>query len=280
MNSRAAVNNTSELLKCRRLVSGNSTEAEVSIVVEKEFLIYINGRHLVTAAITPGMEKEFVTGYLFGQGFIDDINELDSIKIEDNAARVVLKASGKIPDRLENTGCRIVSGGGKAVYFDKATLPVIRTGLNIGKGKIFRAMNMLFEKAEVYGDTEGVHAAGLFTPEAVPICIVEDIGRHNTLDKIIGHALLNKVDCRNTFLASTGRMASEMVAKICRAGIPVVATKTAVTDAGRKIGSECGLTVVGFVRDTGHIINTDMEVRIVKEAGMKIYTYPERIANN
>lgn len=280
MSSHTAVKETSKLIKCRKLTDGVFTDAEVSVVIEKEFIIYVNGQHLVTASITPGMEKEFVVGYLFGQGFIEDINELDSINIENNTTRVVLKIQGRIPERIENAGYRIVSGGGKAVYFDKATLPATKNNIRIDKSKIFQAMNTLFEKAEVYGYTEGVHAAGLFTSEATPICIAEDIGRHNSLDKIIGYALINKVDCGNVFLVSTGRMASEMVVKICRLKIPVVATKTAVTDAGRKIGGECGLTIVGFVRDAGNKINTDMEVQTIKEAGMKIYTHPERVANN
>jgi FdhD protein len=106
---------------------------------------------------------------------------------------------------------------------------------------------------------------------------VEDIGRHNTLDKIIGFALLNKVDFSKTFLVSTGRMASEMVARICRCGIPVVATKTAVTDKGLDIGKKCGLTLIGFVRDAGTKIQTDMEVRVIKQAGMKIYSCAERV---
>jgi FdhD protein len=110
--------------------------------------------------------------------------------------------------------------------------------------------------------------------------MTEDIGRHNTLDKIIGDALINKVDSDNSFLVSTGRMASEMVMKICRANIPVVATKTAVTDAGLETGGKCGLTIIGFVRDAGNKINTNMEVKTVKEAGMKIYTNPERILDN
>lgn len=261
-------------------MAGNFADAEISVVIEKEFLIHVNGRPMVTASITPGMEKEFTVGYLFGQGFIDDISEIDSIKIERDAAKVELKTDGKIPERLANTGYRIVSGGGKAVYFDKVTLPVINSGLKTGKSKIFRAMNALFEKSKTYGDTEGVHAAGLFTSGASPVCITEDIGRHNTLDKLIGYALINRVDCRDVFLVSTGRMASEMVTKICRASIPIVATKTAVTDAGLDIGDRCGLTIIGFVRDAGNRINTDMEVRTVKEAGMKIYTQPERIVDN
>ncbi|MHB8104408.1 MAG: formate dehydrogenase accessory sulfurtransferase FdhD, partial [Dehalococcoidales bacterium] len=115
------------------------------------------------------------------------------------------------------------------------------------------------------------------TDKASPICIVEDIGRHNTLDKIIGYALMNKVDCSRVFLVSTGRMASEMVTKICRCGIPIAATKTAVTDKGLEIGKKCGLTLIGFVRDAGTKIHTDMDIRVFKEAGMKIYSGAARI---
>ena len=138
-------------------------------------------------------------------------------------------------------------------------------------------MNFLFDAAEMYRATEGVHAAGLFTAEGEPVCIVEDIGRHNTIDKVIGYGLINDLDFGNVLLVSTGRMASEMVTKICRAGIPVVATKTAVTDKGLEIGKKCGLTLIGFVRDKGTKINTDMDVRVIKTASMKIYSGTERV---
>ena len=267
-------------MECHRLVNGQFVAAEVSIVIEKEFSIYINDKHLVTASIAPTMENEFTIGYLFGQGFLNSIDELETIQIEENAASVVLRNAGVDWENIGNTGYRIVSGGGKAVYFDKIPLPVIKNRVIIGKREIFRAMNTLFEKSEIYRDTEGVHAAGLFTLDATPICLVEDIGRHNTLDKIIGDTLINRFDCGKAFLVATGRMASEMVTKICRAGIPVAATKTAVTDAGLKIGEKCGVTLIGFVRDAGNKINTDMEVRIVKKAGMKIYNNAERIREN
>jgi len=68
-----------------------------------------------------------------------------------------------------------------------------------------------------------------------------------------------------------------MVGKICQANIPVVATKTAVTDLGLKISEMSGLTTIGFVRDKGAKIKTDMGVRVVQERGMKIYTNAERI---
>jgi FdhD protein len=262
---------------CRKLSGGRFSPAEASVIIERELPVYVNGQHLFTACITPGMEKEFVAGYLFGQGFINSMSDIEFLKVENDGAKVTLiKRKDTQPGTIK-TSFRIVSGGGKTAYFGASSLPQIRSSLKLNKKDIFQAMNTLFEKASLYRETEGVHAAGLFTPEDQPIFIAEDIGRHNTLDKIIGYALLNKVECSNVFLVSTGRMASEMVTKICRAGIPLVATKTAVTDKGLETGQKCGLTIVGFVRAAGTKLNTDMDVRTFTKSVMRIYSGAERV---
>lgn len=268
---------TSRKMNCWRLEGGRLKPAKVGVVIERELPIYVNGQRLVTASITPTFEKEFALGYLFGQGFISTLDELALIEIKNNTAQVMLKDSRKTLTGTAETNYRIVSGGGRSAYFGDAALPRIKSDIIIDKQAIFSAMNQLFKNAGLYEETEGVHAAGLFTRKAEPIVMVEDIGRHNTLDKIIGYALLHKVDYRHAFLVSTGRMASEMVTKICRCGIPLVATKTAVTDKGLSIGKKCGLTVIGFVRDIGTKIHTDMDVRVFQEAGMKIYAGAARV---
>ncbi|HTY82514.1 MAG TPA: formate dehydrogenase accessory sulfurtransferase FdhD, partial [Dehalococcoidales bacterium] len=185
--------------------------------------------------------------------------------------------TGNAPFSSSNASYRIVSGGGKTAYFDASKMPLIKSNLKLSRRDIFQAVNILFEKAELYRETEGVHAAALFTTEVKPICIVEEIGRHNSLDKAIGYGLLNGVDFNHVFLVSTGRMASEMVTKICRAGIPIAATKTAVTAEGLQIAKKYGLTLIGFVRDVGTKINTDMGVREFNKPEMKIYSYSERV---
>jgi FdhD protein len=268
------VDKASTAIECRRLAGGRFARANVSVVVEKEFSIVVNGRHLITASITPGLEREFVAGYLFGQGFIDNLDEFLSLEIQGEAARVELRDTARLP--AEATSYRIVSGGGRSAFAAGARLQRIESTLKVDKKDIFLAMNTLFEKADLYHETEGTHAAGLFAP-AGPICIAEDIGRHNCLDKVIGHALLNRVDGSRAFLVSTGRMSSEMVAKVCRAGIPIAATKTAVTDGGLAIGREYGLTIIGFVRDAGTRIHTDMELRTIIEPVMKVYTGAGRV---
>jgi FdhD protein len=265
----------SQKITVTTLTGGKFTTGETSVIIEQELTIYLNGTRLATASLAPGMEKEFVVGYLYGQGFIENMNDIKSVDIENGIAQVTLKNSHISPSAANY---RIVSGGGKLAYLEASAKTKIKSDLVIRKEVIFKAINRLFENAQVYGETEGAHAAGLFNDKGEPVMTVEDIGRHNSLDKIIGYTMLNKTDTSKVFLVSTGRMASEMVTKICRCGIPIAATKTAITDKGLEIAKQCGLTLIGFVRDKGTKINTDMDVRVIKEAGMKIYSGAERVS--
>jgi FdhD protein len=219
-------------------VNAEVTKAKERVVTEFGLSISVNGRHLATPMITPMMEREFVVGYLFGQGVIEGIADIEAITIKGDKAEVSLaKKAGRAKKPAK-----------------------IRSDLKVSREDIFKGVSAIL-KSDIYAETGGIHSAGLFQKGAEPLCITEDIGRHNALDKVIGYALINKVDFSRTFATSTGRMASDMVSKICRASIPIVATKTAVTRLGVEIGERCGLTVIGFVRDRG----------------MKIYTNPQRI---
>ena len=265
---------TSVKMPAMQLQDGRFTAAKPAVIVESELRILLNGKQLATASLLPGMEEEFVTGYLFGQGFIKTPEDIASIIVEDSSAEVTL--SDQTAPLPVSTNYRIVSGGGRTAFTGDG-LPQIHSHLTLQKDVVFKSMNRLFDMGAMYKKTEGAHAAGIFTPAAEPVCIIEDIGRHNCLDKAIGYALLRNIPCSRHFIVSTGRMASEMVAKLCRAGFPVVATKTAVTDRGRETALACGMTLIGFVRDTGMKIHTDMAVRIIKDPLMKIYTGAERV---
>ncbi len=239
-------------------VEAEVTRAKERVLIELELSIVINGEYYTTAMITPMMEYEFVTGYLFGQGIIENFDEIKAIKITGNIAEVTLHNTESKRGNREKDLKRIDSD------------------LKITEEDIFEAINAIL-KSEIYAETGAIHSAGLFKQGTEPVCITEDIGRHNALDKVIGYALINKIDFKNTFITSTGRMVAEMVSKVCRANIPIVATKAAVTKLGIDIGDKYGLTIIGFVRDKGTKIESDTGETITTERLMKIYTHPERI---
>jgi FdhD protein len=224
------------------------------ILTELGLSIIINGRHFTRAMITPMMEQEFIVGYLFGQGFIESPDDIDSISLKDNTAEITLSVKeGKI---------------------DRSTM--IHSDFKVDKEDIFRGVRAILN-SEIYAETGAIHSAGLFRRGAEPICIAEDVGRHNALDKVIGYALIHKIDFGQTFATSTGRMVSDMMIKVCRANIPIIATKTAVTKSGIEIGEMCGLTIIGFVREKGMKLNSGTYIGNGPEKEMKIYTNPDRI---
>ena len=226
-----------------------------NIIKETSLIININGRHYTSVITFLGkQEKELVVGHLFSQGIINQAKDIKSLTIKNRVADVTLRKN----------------------IIKKLIKNKIKSTLKITKEDVFNCVRAVL-KSEIFAKTEAVHSAGLFLRGKEPVAIAEDIGRHHALDKVIGAALLQGIPLNETVVASTGRMASEMVIKICRAGIPIIATKAAVTDRGIALAEKYGVTLIGFVRDAGTTMNTDMSVRVFKEAGMKIYSGAERV---
>jgi FdhD protein len=207
-------------------VNGEATETKERVATEIELSILINDKQFAIAMITPALEKEFVVGHLFGQRMIAGISDISSITIENNIASVTLRTTNHA----------------------ETNLPVICSNLWVQRQEIFDGVKAIL-KSKVFMDTQAVHSAGLFKRGADIICLAEDIGRHNALDKVIGYGLLNDIDFANTFTVSTGRQPSEMVLRCGKANIPIIATKGVATTRAVEIARKIGFTIVGLVRD-------------------------------
>ncbi len=218
-------------------VNGGCTPSSERIVIETALEIRVNGERFVTAMFLNDMEKEFVTGHLFTQGVITSADDITSITVKNNAAEVTL--SGKM---------------------NKPASRLVNSGLKVRKEDVFDCVRAIL-KSEVFAETEAVHSTGLLLDGKEPVCIAEDLGRHNALDKVIGYGLLHDVDFGRTLAASTGRLPAEMLLKCRNASIPIIASKGVPTTLAVEIGKEAGITIAGLVRgDT-----------------MIIYSHPERI---
>jgi len=228
---------------CLKLDGECIEEAACQVVEEVPLSIFINGRHFVTAMISPKMKKEFVTGHLVSERIAAGLEEIESLEIEGNVARIVVANPMRaiVPRRPIVSGC-----GGVASFLDESKLPMIKSDLQVGKEEIQEAMRAI-SLSEIHIATGGVHSVGLFEKKG-SICIIEDIGRHNALDKAIGHGLEHKVDFSRTFVACTGRISSDMALKCSVAGIPVVVSRGATTSLAISIAERTGLSIVGFVR--------------------------------
>lgn len=231
--------------KCLRLDGASAEESTCQVVEEVPLSIFINGRHFVTAMTSPQMRAEFVTGHLFAERIIAGPQEIESLEIEGNVARAIATHPMRaiVPRRPIVSGC-----GGIASFLDESKLPEIKSDLIIEKQQAQEAMKAITQ-SDVHIATGGVHSVGLFG-EREPICIIEDIGRHNALDKAIGYALIHNrdFDFSRTFVACTGRISSDMALKCSVAGIPIIVSRGATTSLAISIAERTGLCIVGFLR--------------------------------
>jgi len=246
-------------LPCLR-VDGDLFEHDVHDVVEEiPIALFINGRHSMTAMMSPVNLEDFVTGYLFTEQIIKNIDEIESIKVEKNRISVITRNLFKVlgPKKTILSGC-----GGSTSFIDVEKLPKIHSDFSISAMAIATALRSVLD-SEIHRTTGGFHMVVLLDSQCV-ISVAEDIGRHNAVDRIIGHALRNGVDLSKTYMISSGRISSEMVRKCLTANIPIIVSRSATTTLSVEIAEKTGLTVIGFAR--GRKLN--------------IYSHPERITGS
>lgn len=238
-------------LPCTK-VDGDHAKRDLHEVIEEVPLaLFINGRHAMTAMMSPVQLEDFVTGYLYTEQIIKAADEIESIRIEKNRMSVITKNLFKVlgPKKTILSGC-----GGSTSYIDTEKLPKVRSDYSVTADNI-RAAAKAVLNSDLHVTTGGIHIVALLDGET-PLAVSEDIGRHNALDRVIGHALRNGIDLSRTWVLVSGRISSEMVRKCLIAGIPIIVSRGATTTLAAETAEKTNLTVVGFARSTKMVIYT------------------------
>lgn len=209
----------------------------------------VNGRELATLIASPHQLNFLVAGFLRNQGFVEVLDDIIQLGVcaEFGAAQVRLR--GEIPERLQPT---LTSGCGTGISFNlptgSATLPrPSATRQPVTPAAIFTLMRELQRRAEQYRSHGGIHSAAVGDGEKL-LLYAEDLGRHNTLDRIAGEALFKGIDLAGKLLVTSGRVSTEMVAKAARLGISLIASRTSPTDMAIRMSEELGITLIGYLR--------------------------------
>jgi FdhD protein len=238
-------------LPCIRIDGEKSSEGLHEVIEEVPMALFINGRHAVTSMMSPVMLEEFVTGYLYTEQIIKNIDEIESIKIEKNRMSVITKNLFKVlgPKKTILSGC-----GGSTSFIDTEKLPKIHSDYKISTANIWTSVKAVLN-SELHMTTGGIHIVALLDREKI-LAISEDIGRHNALDRVIGYGLRNNLDLSRTYVIVSGRISSEMVRKCLIANIPIIVSRGATTTLAVDTAEKTGLTVVGFARGGKMVIYT------------------------
>jgi FdhD protein len=246
----------------RRIKDGNLVSTEDEVIVDTYLSVSLNGKHVVSFICSPGLEEEAAIGYLFSSGILTSLNQFKKASFKDYNVDITTTAAISTPTM---NAAVITSACGVPEEWLKLrkgfNLPIVESDLKVNSKTVISAARKLNEISEAFRRTGGTHAAAIYRSDGELVFGTEDISRHVALDKVIGKALLEKTVLTETFLVSTGRLASDMVVKAVYARIAIVASIAAPLSSGIQLAEATGVTLVGFVRGER----------------MNIYSHPERI---
>jgi len=253
----------------RRRVLRLGAEAELerpdTLVVEEPLEVRVGGSALAVTMRTPGDDMDLAAGFLVSEGVVSDGEQVRSIRYcagatDDgrntyNVLDVDLAPGVAPPDKSLERAFYTTSSCGLC---GKASLDAVRTSaafsvaddpLVVDAGVLALLPDRLREAQRVFDRTGGLHAAGLFTPDGHLLCLREDVGRHNAVDKVVGWALREgRLPLRGTVLLVSGRASFELVQKAWMAGVPALAAVSAPSSLAVDLATEAGMTLVGFLR--------------------------------
>ena len=243
-------------LQARRLtraVTGVDHEGvaqQINVVEERPLTIYLNSQEIVTAMTIGDYPDYLALGFLRNQGMLQDGDEITSVDYDEDLEVVVVRTARKtdyeekMRRKTRTSGCAVGTVFGDMMEgLEGVILPQtqVRTSwLYALSAKINRTPSLYLEAGAIHGT--------VLCQEARPLVYMEDVGRHNAVDKIAGWMLAQNIAADDKILYTTGRLTSEMVIKTAMMGIPVLASRSGFTAWGVEIAQQLGLTLIGRMK--------------------------------
>lgn len=235
------------------------------LIQESPLTIHFNDNELVTLLCTPQHQDELAIGFLHAEGMIKTPEDVADIQLDTEKGIVQVKsqrgaiiAQETFMKRYVTTGC----GKGTTFYnvMDSSLTKPVEHRQQIPGEQIINLMREFQKASELFRETGGVHSCALCDGQNI-LLFREDIGRHNATDKIMGRCFIDRIPLEDKLFLTSGRISSEILIKVAKMGIGIVASRSAPSELAVRLAEELEVTVIGFVRGNR----------------MNIYTHPERI---
>ncbi|MGZ2256728.1 formate dehydrogenase accessory sulfurtransferase FdhD [Roseobacter sp. A03A-229] len=240
---------------------------ETNVVEERPLTIFLNGQEIVTAMTIGDYPDYLALGFLRNQGMLRADDEITRVDYDDELETVVVRTARqtdfeeKLRKKTRTSGCAVGTVFGDMMAgLEGVVLPQteVRTSwLYSLSGKINRTPSLYLEAGAIHGT--------VLCYEDRPLVYMEDVGRHNAVDKIAGWMLAEGVSAADKILYTTGRLTSEMVIKTAMMGIPVLASRSGFTAWGVEIAQQVGLTLIGRMKGQRFVCLSG-EARLMRDA--------------
>jgi FdhD protein len=240
---------------CDRFSDEGWARTKVYVPSEMEFTIYVNQKALVTILCTAAKLNYLVIGYLYAEGIISGVSDVASMRVSEGESLADVRLND--PD-YELPTLRTLGCSGSSVFKTRGLR--VDSDLVVTPAEVLSLMKQMQEQMELYPLSGGVHTSALSDTRNL-LVVAEDIGRHNTLNKIQGECLLRGISTRDRLMLITGRISSEMLLKAAKMQTPIVVSRHAPTKNAISLASDMGIALVGQARGDR----------------LAVFTHPERL---
>lgn len=242
------------------LNGGEPQPIDGSVVEEALACISLNGEELATFMCTPHHLEQLAVGFLYNEGIIDSRDDIHHTHISKGKTCVDVWLHDRTAARPRRA--IITAGCGGGITFDDLSgyHEPLHSDLRATPQQLSALMRQMHEGAALYQEARGIHTAVLCDGERV-LLQVEDIGRHNCIDRLAGAALLAGIDTKDRIILSSGRISSEMINKARRMGAPILCSRTSPTSLSLALAEAWNMTIVAYLR----------------QDRMRVHTHPERV---
>ena len=262
--------NLTESIEC---LNESGENIKLPVVKEIPLTIYLNKQEIVTAMTLGDMPDLLAVGYLLNQNMLKKDDVISGIDYDEDLQVVIVRTERKtnyekkMEKKIRTSGCAVGTVYGdimddfSSINLDKKT--------KIKTSWIYTISKKVNTRPSLYLKAGALHGCVLCQKDS-PLIYVEDVGRHNAVDKIAGWMFLNKENANDKIFYTTGRLTSEMVIKTVQMGIPILISRSGFTESGVKLAREAGLTLIGRAKGKRMIIangvdrvNFDTDIKAV-----------------
>ena len=274
----ARIDNTSDYLiapdpgarRLTRPVVGtdqNGEAIDLNVVEERPLTIYLNSQEIVTAMTIGDYPAYLALGFLRNQGMLHENDVIKGVDYDEELESVVVRTEAlttyedKLKKKTRTSGCAVGTVFGDMMDgLEGVTLPDVQ----VRTSDLYALAATINRTPSLYLEAGAIHGTVLCQGDR-PLVYMEDVGRHNAVDKIAGWMLSENVPAADKTLYTTGRLTSEMVIKTAMMGIPVLASRSGFTAWGVEIAQQVGLTLIGRMKGQRFVCLSGEE-RLIRDA--------------
>lgn len=227
--------------KAQNYKNGKITDVTENVVKDSTITLTINNKIKRSLSAIEDSLKEFAVGYLFNENMVKTLEDIEKIEIDGN--KINVEINDTLLKTKETVLCSDSAGGWRSKINN---IEPVTSNFQVKSDELIGRIEELKNNAQIWQATGGTHVAGIVYKDN--FIVKEDVSRHVAVDKVIGYGILHDYDLSNCYVIYSGRMPADMVIKIVRAGIPVLASNAAPAYSGCETAKKGNITLVGFLR--------------------------------